>query len=339
MTKREFLCKTIARTGLDKAGSLLNRVIPSLKILAYHRIRDDDLKTYRYDSDLISATSDQFEQQVAYLAKHYHVVTLQDAFTNPTVKGREKVVITFDDGFDDLYHKAYPILKKYGVTATMFISTGYIGNNNYLWTDKLAFHLKQNLDKHLNLSPYFENYRIKDDDGTCNTILGKVLRIMKQAPDTERCALLETVYDQLPIEEGCDTGNSMITWEMVKEMSDYGIEFGSHTVNHPILTRLEGNQLKYELEQSKKTIEEHTGKPCVSIAYPVGGTESYDIRVKKMVESSGYLIGCSYISGKNPIKSLKPYDLKRLHVEHYTSLDQFKAQIAFSMLCGYSASS
>lgn len=336
MSKRELLCRTISRTGMDKLGPLFNKVKPSLKILAYHRILDDDLKSYRFDSELISANSQQFEKQVSYLSKHFNVVTLRDAFENLNPNGRENIVITFDDGFDDLYHKAYPILKKYNAKATMFISTGYMGSGKYLWTDELTFHLKQNLDKKLSLPPYFDDEAVGGKSGSCDDILGKIFRIMKQVPDRERHELLATIFSQLPIEPGSDAGNHMVAWEMVKEMSDYGIEFGSHTVNHPILTRLEGNQLKYELEESKRAIEEHTGKPCVSIAYPVGGAESFDIRVSKMVESLGYSIGCSYISGENPLNSLEPFGLRRLHVEHYTSFDQFKAQIAFAELCGYS---
>lgn len=336
MSKREILCKVISLLGLDKLGAFANQFNPSLKILAYHRILDVDLKKYPYDTELISANSAQFERQVAYLTKHFNVKTLRNAVLNPVSdNGKENIVITFDDGFDDLYFKAFPILKKYNVSATMFISSGYIDTEDYLWTDKLAFHLKSNLDKRLTLIPYFKDVPIGDETGSCTQLLGRILRILKQVPNSEREILYHRVCDQLPIDSRSDTKNKMLTWEMVKEMSDYGIEFGSHTVTHPILTRLEGDQLKHELEESKRTIEAHTHVECCSIAYPVGGIESFDTRVKKMSELIGYTIGCSYVSGVNPVASMEPLSLKRLHVEHYTSFDQFKAQIAFAELCGY----
>ncbi|HEX9917471.1 MAG TPA: polysaccharide deacetylase family protein [candidate division Zixibacteria bacterium] len=88
-------------------------------------------------------------------------------------------------------------------------------------------------------------------------------------------------------------------WEQIKEMSEYGFLFGSHSVNHPDLTRLSDKHLKYELEVSKDQLEQELGKKIDLLSYPFGKTNS---RVRAMAKEAGYKKGftiCKSISPPN----------------------------------------
>ncbi|MBA4260293.1 MAG: hypothetical protein C0446_14105 [Chitinophaga sp.] len=91
----------------------------------------------------------------------------------------------------------------------------------------------------------------------------------------------------------------MLSWPQIKEMTDHGIEFGSHTVSHPRLNELDDEKIEHELTVSKQAIEEHLGKECAHFAYPYGLlTES----TKDLVQKTGYKTACSTRSGFNNVE-------------------------------------
>jgi len=102
----------------------------------------------------------------------------------------------------------------------------------------------------------------------------------------------------------------ILSWSQIKEMADYGIEFGSHTVSHPRLNELGDEKVEQELTVSKQTIEEHLGKECAHFAYPYGLlTES----TRDLVKNTGFKTACSTRSGFNNAER-DPLILHRIEV-------------------------
>ena len=101
-----------------------------LRILAYHRVMDlPDPETFDFDLELISASPQRFRDQMQLLTKRFRPTRLTDvvvALDAGEVLPPDTVVVTFDDGYDDNYRIAYPILRELGVPATFFVSTGHI---------------------------------------------------------------------------------------------------------------------------------------------------------------------------------------------------------------------
>ncbi len=99
-------------------------------------------------------------------------------------------------------------------------------------------------------------------------------------------------------EEGRYTGEKalMLSWEQVREMADAGISFGSHTVSHPFLSRIPRKRVEQELRSSKAIIEQRTGRPASTLAYPSG---DFNSDVQKMVEEAGYSAAVSTMAGHN----------------------------------------
>lgn len=76
-----------------------------------------------------------------------------------------------------------------------------------------------------------------------------------------------------------------LSWEQIKELDEYGFSFGSHTVNHPDLTKLDSKSLEYELSCSKKILEDKIGKRIVFLSYPFG---KYNKKAQEMAKETGY---------------------------------------------------
>ena len=110
-------------------------------ILMYHYIRANPGPRDRLGADL-SVSPQNFEQQMRWLAANdFHTITLDD-LTSAILEGDplppRPVVLTFDDGYADLYTTAFPILKRYGFRATSFVITGKVGWPGYLtWPQML----------------------------------------------------------------------------------------------------------------------------------------------------------------------------------------------------------
>src|SRR2546422_6775651 len=81
---------------------------------------------------------ERFREQIKFFLNNYQIISLEDLNialrSNRLVK--DSLVITFDDGYRNVYSVAYPILKEYGVPATVFLVTGLIGTGHWAWVDK-----------------------------------------------------------------------------------------------------------------------------------------------------------------------------------------------------------
>lgn len=93
--------------------------------------------------------------------------------------------------------------------------------------------------------------------------------------------------------------------------------------------------MRREVAGSKETIERELGTACEVISYPVGGRDAYDDDVVRAVQDAGYRLGCSYLSGTNPLPLQQPFGLRRLAVERHMDLSWFAAQASLPELFSY----
>lgn len=103
--------------------------VPGIPVLNYHAIDDTDA---HLSSANVSVSLDSFREQVEWLRKEGYTSAGKDELRSVILDGKKinekKVVITFDDGYYSLYKYGLEILSKYGFTATLFLSTSFIGN-------------------------------------------------------------------------------------------------------------------------------------------------------------------------------------------------------------------
>ena len=99
-------------------------------ILMYHHIDE------RGGVSSLSVSPENFRRQMRFLSEHnYNVISLAEFVQAKLEKkrlARNTVVLTFDDGYEDNYLLAYPVLKKYSLPAIIFVIVGSIGEEGYL---------------------------------------------------------------------------------------------------------------------------------------------------------------------------------------------------------------
>jgi len=336
MSKKDLLAKALSKLRLlPLAIKAHGYFTNSITILAYHRIYDmGDEKTFPFDPELISATTAEFKLQMQYVKKHFNPVTFNDLieFQNGNkALPKRPIIITFDDGHLDNYTQAYPILDSLSIPATIFLSTNYIGSNKIFWFDWVAYCIYRTTEKSLSINNNDFEIAIGSDVSTRRSNATQLLIYLMSIDNESRLMCIEEINQKLKVcllNEDKEK-SAVLNWEQVTEMLDNNIEFGSHTVSHPILSKLNIESLKAELSESKKEIESKLNINVDIIAYPAGGKNQFNNSVIDECKKAGYKLGISYISGTESIIHYNSFLIKRLHVERYTNLDFFKSMLAF----------
>lgn len=331
IVNRHWIGTQVARPGLLSVARLLHdRGRRTLTILTYHRVLPSpDLGHYPFDPGVISASPEQFDAQMRWLRETQVPVPLSDVALY--LRGRadlppRAVVVTFDDGYFDNYEHAYPVLRRHGVPATMFLATDHIGNDRPFWFD-VATYLAMRTDLPALRLDSERHIVLGTSPAERRAAARKLLDHIKTLPQPRVDELLARLCD----ETGCsipETERAQVRtmrWEDVRDMATGGIEFGSHSCRHAILAHLPPDELRRELADSKRRIEDETGTPCTSVAYPVGRRFAYNDLVKREVGLAGYRLGLAYEAGVNRTGALDPFELRRQSVERDTDPRYFRS--------------
>lgn len=330
LKKREIVASLVTYSGMIVPLRWLSRRhVSIIPILTYHGVSNDPAESF-IDDGLVAPPVQTFEKQMDYMKRHYHVITFHEFFQiinnnqSELLDGR-KAIITFDDGYKNNYDVVFPILKKRDLRATVFLVTDCIEEGEMFWFEKISFLIKRTKKERLTLRTIpGKRWSIRRAKERLAAIRD-IKRICKEVEDTERICILNELCESLGFEtlkKGAP--RIVLSWNEVIEMSEYGIEFGSHTLSHPVLTRLDDRRLEAELAESKKSIEEKIGQEVVSFAYP-GGTHNQ--RVQEAVKKAGYSFGLAYNHGLFHYPPASFYNIDRVLVEGEFSLPLFKLHL------------
>jgi len=235
----------------------------------------------------------------------------------------KSIAVSFDDSYRDIYTYAYPILKKYNVPATIFLNTGNIKNRSLYWWDEVQYSIKNTNTTQINLDE-IGNYNLQPESNKFRVAFTVVSRL-KKLSEKRKNLLVGKLIEECQVDIPDNLGRELIlTWNEIKEMSNSGISFGTHAVNHLCLTDILLESAKYEITQSKKDIEENLGVKITAFAYPYGDCNP---ELTDFVKAAGFNCAVSVSLGKLINIKDSPYMLSRISPPQ--SFGKFKA-----ILCG-----
>lgn len=327
---------------LDRLGLLtMLRVLPDLaghqlRVLNYHRIYDvPNDGTFTFDQGLISATTAQFRAQMVHVKQHYNPIRFSDLFAwmdHRQSLPKRPVLITFDDGHADNYTHAYPILRELDLPAAIFLSTQYIDTGELFWFESVANTIMEAKPGHYRLPGMKEPMVISDAESR-REMIQRVLSHIKTLDDAARVAVVKGLKTIMaPVLPSQPAMAGALTWDQIREMGRNGIEFGSHSASHPILTKLDDSALAHELSSSIQTVRRELGTCLEVLAYPEGSASAYDARVVEATRRAGYRLGLSYVSGTNLFRRFDAFGIRRLHIDCAMPDVQFRAMLCMPQL-------
>jgi len=260
-------------------------------VLAYHRVLPPEVARQFNMQESMWISADTFSDDITWMRSHGDIVDLETILDFSAPNKRPMFSITFDDGWGDNYKYAFPILKKHNIPATIFLVTHAIETGRLFWVEDFLYKVAQLLERKpgstINdiLLRHYSKAGIKLEKSTDTKRLAEgFAELLKPFSQGERDALLNDLYRDLEIdpEPLCD---QILKWSDIVDMSEHGIEFGSHTHTHEILQYADNAVVERELELSRDIIAEKTGKPVRYFCYP---NARYRDENADLIKQAGY---------------------------------------------------
>jgi peptidoglycan/xylan/chitin deacetylase (PgdA/CDA1 family) len=281
------VAKTLAANVLHYSG--LRRALAAIRrsqsggrrilILGYHRVVADFTGELQRSIPGLLISIETFRRHLLEArAAGYAFCSLDHALevmAGRRTSARDLCVITFDDGYRDVYRYAFPVLREMGAPATIYLPAGYVGTERRFDHDRL-FHMAQVLTAKkqrplyeglpafapellepiltaaLSPSAALDAFIAEHSSSDLQDLIGALERQLGGGPE-------------LVPEQG-----DVMSWDEAREMAAAGVDFGAHTVNHAVLTLVDPAVAVREIIESKQIIERELGRPVTSFSYPNG---------------------------------------------------------------------
>lgn len=310
---RRIIFPSVTTIGLEKVFSKFSK--NKLLNIYYHGVVENDSNYFSPRH----MQKEQFDRQMKYFKANFDIITVKEAFeikTNKTELKRPTITISFDDGYLNNLTTALPILNKYDINATFFIS-GIITNsfsNKFLWTDILAFAKYFCKESNIVLQGVeFVGFKEKLSQKSFKDFL-------KTQSPSYRDESIRQLIDLCNI----NARKSEVPEEIWKLLSknnlvelskNKNVEIGSHGYNHYNLGDIELKDAIIDIQKSKSSLEEAINKEIDMICYPDG---SYNQEVLDACIDIGfkYNICCDY---KGSSDSTNPNIINRYGISNTTT--------------------
>jgi peptidoglycan/xylan/chitin deacetylase (PgdA/CDA1 family) len=295
------------------AGYLKYRFASQALILMYHRVAELPNDPY-----LLAVSPKHFAQQMEVIRRYgvpMRLGRLVDALQEGKIPKRA-IVLTFDDGYADNLYNAKPLLERYDIPATVFVTTGHVGQLREFWWDEVDRLLLQpgTLPPLLELSLNGRRWRWELGNTATYTTADyewhRDWQIEQQDDPTSRQRVFRSLYQRLhtlTAEDRQQLLGELRTWagaepigrpthrtlspDEVVHLAEGGlVEIGAHSVTHPMLAALGVVAQQEEIRCSRAHLEEMLNHPVTSFAYPHG---SYTPETLAVVRQAGFSSACS----------------------------------------------
>ena len=286
-----------------------------LLILAYHRVAD--LRdTPLVDSRSVSATPAVFARQMMHLARYYHVIGMA-RLLHAVEKGirlpKRAVLITFDDAYADFAETAWPVLKQFGLPATLFVPTAYPDHPELAFCWDRLYQAFQATAKAELRGTRFGPLPLGNSDEK-----RRALRVVQDhvptVPDDEAMKLVDSICDQLVEKHVCS--GSVLTWNELRQLAREGLTLGSHTRTHPVMTQVTPDRMREEIRASQADLQREIGMTLPIFCYPNG---NHNDAVISILRDEGIRLAFTTLSGPNKAPSTDPLRLRRIVITPRTS--------------------
>lgn len=270
---------------------------PLLPILMYHRVlpEPDPLQPEVPHQAMLA-------EHFKALASAFNVLPLNDAarMLHEGTLPQGAACITFDDGYRDNHDLALPLLRQYGLPATIFVATGYL-NGGIMFNDAVVETVRRLDTGEVDLSHIGLGRRTVSDVASRRALIAEITKTIKYLSQAERDAFCPDLCERAGLKLPRDL---MLDDHQVHALAAAGIDIGGHTVSHPILTTLKPEEVRREIVTNNAQITALTGRPPVCFAYPNGKPNlDYSAAHAKIVADCGFETAVSTAVGVATDKS------------------------------------
>ncbi len=266
-----------------------------LVIFLFHGVIDKQISEIRnYKKKHLQ--KNYFEKIINNLKKNGNCISMDDIidfYENNIDFKKKSFAITFDDGYENNFSIASPILSKYEVPATFYITTDFVDNNHMSWIDRIEYCIENTSEGKLSFPWNNKLYSFKTNEEKID-ILENIRNNAKKIPSINFDQLVKDIYFQCKkkeIEHSNDSLDLKMNWDQVKKLNDNNFFIiGGHSHTHKILSFLDSESLESEIKISIDLLKNKANIKTDHYSYPEGLKHCYSNEVIKMLKK--YKIKC-----------------------------------------------
>ena len=268
--------KNVVAQALWHSGALaLSRSLrpDRLLILRYHSV-SGDREGPEYISRSISVPVTAFEQQIRHISRYYQCISLDEAVTSLRSGRRlppRAVAVTFDDGYQDNYRYAFPILTRYRVPATIYLVSSTLSDHRVLWTSRLRQTLNSSVRSEIAIPGLAGSPLPLHTESARASSARTLTNMLNQMSTARRDACIEQIARMTEAPASPPVDEWFLALDHIREMSGSGITFGAHTITHPNLPGIPPEEAKGEITRSRADLERLLGTAVTHFSYPNSG--------------------------------------------------------------------
>lgn len=317
-TIKNYMQIGLAYGGADGFWRLINRSRHKPVVLAYHRV----VKSGGEDADVTQGyvNVEQFERQIQEVTNKRRAVTVAEWLGKGSPVG-PYVMVTFDDGYKDNLENAFPILEKYGVAASLYVTTDAVAGRRALWWDRLSGVFAAARGKAVDIDGRIFQIRNARDQAEAQAYATALWK-----RDPERDAKIDRLCDLLGV-DGPMLPGMYLGWDQIRGLSDAGWEIGAHTRTHRVLTTLTAAELEEEVAGAAAEIAAALGKRPTTLSYPNGRPGDFNVEVKAMLRAAGFRGALTMLGGLVE-KSGDVFEIPRVVPKSWESPAVFRMQLS-----------
>lgn len=328
--------KLLVKSILLRSGTLRllsHGVRRRVTLLRYHSVQDEEHPLAKSIGMGIIHPPRTFEAHMELVARRYVPVTLDDVLQFLRGEVRlpvRSVAITFDDGFADNYEIAAPILDRFGLKATFYVTAGSVeGPAPWFCRLNRVFH---ETSKREWADPFAERSWDLSDSAMRREAFESALRSCGRMAGSQQDDAVSSIEKALEVRPLLPEDRIMLDWRQVKALHEAGHIIGSHTMTHPNLAHIDVNEMHYEIEESKRVLEKQLGSPVIHFSYPAPVLRPHWTETTcSHAEQVGYQTGVTAITGQVKFGD-SPHSLVRLPIPR--EIDAFRWAVESSFV-GY----
>ena len=283
----------------------------SLRIVYYHMISSSNHKYY-FDKKSINPL--EFRNHLRYLKNKFDIISLENATEllkqNKSLK--KKLVITFDDGFSEIYNVIAPILNDENITASFFLTTNMIDNKDLMWRNKLLLIENKNRNIARSVNYIVDKFGIEKPNFK-ETLLNWSFRTWPMSKKDLFANKMWKISELPPLNDYLIDNKPYLTSIQIKELISSGFDIGSHSMSHPIFSKLSYDEFCFEVLKSISFLEEKFNYKIKSFSYPFGEQVSHNFQdrlLNKHLSSDFVFLGIKNNLTNNSLNNLQRDNLE-----------------------------
>lgn len=248
-----------------------------ISIFTLHRFAVPELGQDGHDLKALRAGLEELRR------KRYPILSLAEAtqvLEEGTTRLRHAAVFTVDDGYIDLQTGAEAFLA-YDAPLTVFVTTGFVQGTTWMWWDQIAHVLGETRSREIVLDLSGQAWKLTVGDTAARRELARRLSIWCTAvPEDEKWRIIAALSEaaEVPIPAMPPARFAPLDWYGIRRLEAQGVDFGPHTLTHPVLIRTSDEQSRREIVQSWQVLKQETKRPLPVFSFPNGDFGEREIR-------------------------------------------------------------